>query len=177
MNLILLPGNSKKNKDWINQVEKCLGSIFAKTYIHNYQHWEDENESNNIDFELELENLVEATKDMDGYVVFAKSAGVLLALLGIKRGLLNPANCVFVGLAYSYGEKRGLDLDELFDSYFIPTLFIQKTFDPAIHFEELREFLMESNVRNYELVEIPGDDHHYENIAEIKDLIKVFLYE
>ena len=48
---------------------------------------------------------------------------------------------------------------------------MQKTEDPAMHVSPLKILLRELQGNNYILKEIPGNDHHYENIKQIKEMI------
>lgn len=95
MHLILLPGNSSKNKTWIQEVESDLGELFNSTYIHYYMHWEIGDGNSLMNFDMELERLAGVVKENPDYVIFAKSAGVILALRGICEGILSPKRCFF----------------------------------------------------------------------------------
>jgi hypothetical protein len=49
-----------------------------------------------IDIDHEFEELSKTVQGMDEYVIFAKSAGTILASKGIVAGVLNPVSNVFV---------------------------------------------------------------------------------
>jgi hypothetical protein len=165
MNLLLLPGNSKQNKVWIDGVESELKSSFDNTMVHYYDHWWSEDPDAIIDMEIELNRLDSTTESFGKYALFAKSAGALLALYGIYEGTLTPEVCVFVGTAINWGRKEGFEVDDWLANYSIPTLFIQKSFDPAISARGLSDLLQDREVQNYSLLEIPGDDHTYSDIV------------
>lgn len=174
MNLILLPGNDKLNKSWIDSVDRQLSLMFKETAVHYYDHWwaSDEQE---IDLAVELDKLAATVEQYDSYVIFANSAGVLLALYGIYEGVLNPEVCVFVGSAFSWGYARGFDIDNWLINYSIPTLFIQKTDDPANSFADIQQIILDKNVTNFSLKEIPGNDHYYSDIDQLQELLEGFV--
>jgi hypothetical protein len=175
MELILLGGNSKLNKGWIEEVEKTLSDIFDSTHFHYYRHWENE-EDKDINLAYELEKLAEYIQGKNDYVIFAKSAGTLLTLKGIFEGKIQPNACIFTGLAFTWAKHKKWDLDNWLENYNIPTLFIQKTNDPAISYQDLKQELGNHHVINHIAQEIPGDDHHYENVGELKVHIQKFLH-
>jgi hypothetical protein len=174
MNLILLPGNDKNNKAWIDSVDTELSPYFDRTAIHYYDHWWS-SDAGEIDLEIELDKLAATVEQFDTYVIFAKSAGVLLALYGIYEGVLDPELCIFVGSAIPWGYDRGFDLDNWLINYSIPTLFIQKTADPALSFTDLNTILLDKNISGFSLKEIPGNDHYYEDVAQIRQLVEGFV--
>jgi hypothetical protein len=176
MHLVLLAGNSKLNKEWIEDVESSVKELFDSTYIHYYKHWDDEN-AKLLDFDLELSRLQKELEGKEDYVIFAKSAGALLTLRGISEGILNPSKCVFAGVAVNWGLSKGLPVDTWLEAVHVPSLFIQKTDDPAISFEELREFIRAKGVENFTMIEQEGDDHHYGDLELLKKEMRDFLKE
>ncbi len=174
MNLILLPGNDKSNKAWIDSIDTVFSPSFKQTAIHYYDHWWS-SDAGEIDLEVELDKLAATVEQFDTYVVFAKSAGVLLALYGIYEGVLDPEVCIFVGSAVNWGYERGYDLDNWLINYSVPTLFIQKSQDPAISAPDLKNLLMDKNVQRYSLQEIEGNDHYYDDIDQLRQLMEGFV--
>jgi hypothetical protein len=172
-NLILLGGNSPEHKSWIYEVETELGDLFERTYIHVYKHWEENKPL--IDLEYEVQKLGDTVKELKNYVVFAKSAGCLVALKAVKDELLHPDKCVFVGLPFTWGEKNGYKCENWLKDYNVPTMFIQKSLDPADSFEKVKDLVTSHNVSNYDLREVPGDTHHYEDLTLLRELILSFL--
>lgn len=55
MNLLLFPGNSESNKEWIKQVASELSELFEELHIQKYSHWKTEEEL--IDFSKELKKV------------------------------------------------------------------------------------------------------------------------
>lgn len=171
MNLILLPGNNKSNKEWIQKIEVELKDLFDSTLIQYYDHWKDNKPI--IDLDLELNELVKNNNAVD--VVFAKSAGILLALKAIKNHLIKPKKCIFVGFPINWARINNFDIDIWLENYQIPTMFIQNSEDPAFSFKDLREFLYKKALKNYDIVELPGNSHDYNDISKLRKLIVTFL--
>ncbi len=170
MNLILLPGNSKSDKVWVDRVDGAFQGIFPHTAVLYYDHWWNGDEESEIDLDAELLKLTATVQEFDKYVIFAKSAGVLLTLYGIFEGVLDPEVCIFVGTPVLWGKERGYDIDNWLTNYHVPTLFIQQESDPAMSAKDLDELLISKNVIDYRLHEIPGNDHKYDDVEKLKEL-------
>ncbi len=171
MDLILLPGNSKNNEKWIEEIAQILSEYFDSCEILKYRHWKTGGEL--LNFETELDKLREFIKKSKNYALFAKSAGVILALKAIKSGA-KPKKCVFLGAPILWAKEAGIEVESLFSNN-ISTLFIQQTGDPVISFLELKRFLECSSMKNYKIVEVRGDDHHYAEIRKIREIVLKFL--
>jgi len=130
-----------------------------------YSHWDSEH--NNFNFELESENLIKKMENGKNFIVFAKSVGAILALRTIHNKKLTPKACIFVGSAVRWARETQKGIDSWLQGYSIPTLFIQKTSDPAISFEDLKKTLTLSKAKNYKLLQLPGDNHDYEDIEPL----------
>ncbi len=168
MKLILLPGNSPKNKPWIDKVTKSLSGKFQSTYTQYYDHWNQD--IGYIDFDKETEKLLKNIKGDERYIVFAKSVGIMLTLKAISNKKINPLMCIFVGTPTT-AEK----LDEFFKDYTIPTLFIQQENDPLTSFDKLAEKVSNLDLDNAIVKEIEGNDHKYKNIEELSELVTKFV--
>ena len=168
MELILLAGNSKLNKEWIEKMGDDLRDLFSSTKIQYYDHWN--TEKSLIDFDLEIKKLSTTLQNVKEYCIFAKSAGILLALKYIKSSLIKPKNCIFVGMPINWSRANNFDIDSFIENHSIPTLFIQKKKDTAFSSEELKEFLKQKNVKNHQFVEVEGEDHDYGDV-DIKKII------
>ncbi len=167
MNLILLGGNNIGNKKWIHGMENLFKPYFA-THTLNYKHWETGDEWVNPD--REMKRLAEISEKMGDYIIFSRSAGTMITLMGISKGLINPNRCIFVGISIKWSEYFDPDYDKWLKNFTTPSLIIQKSKDPAISTEKLQSFLAEKNFANYKLKELPGEDHYYGNIEELRDL-------
>lgn len=176
MDLLLFGGNSARNKDWINLVERKLSSEFTSANVCVYEHWKIGDEF--INLEKELARLPSLTKNLGEYVIFAKSIGTILSMMAIQKGILNPKKCVYVGLPIRFVEQdKEIDLEKLILDNSAPSLFIQNTADPTAPFMELENFIKDiPNTMNY-LKELPGDTHNYDDLESMKDLVKSFVFE
>lgn len=173
MNLLLLSGESILNKAWIENVAQTLKPLFAQVTILYYDHWQ--TGQGTIDLEKEYSKLISVAKDFGDYVIFAKSIGTVLAVRGIYEHKLNPVKCVFVGPAFLMGESTITGFQNWIEGYSLPTLFVTKTNDPVAPASQLRDLLEKYHVQNFQFVEIPGDNHKYENIEELESLVTAFL--
>ncbi len=172
MKLILLAGNSVVNRDWIEEVSAAVQDSF-ETIIHYYRHWETGDEM--IDLDYELAALLKDLPEEEDYCIFAKSAGSILTMRGVFEGVLHPEKCVFAGMAINWAKGKDLPIDQWLDAFTPPTLCIQKTNDPACSVEDLKALKEKYSMENLSIREITGEDHHYENVAQLKELIESHL--
>ena len=166
MNFIFIPGNSKQNKSWIKQVKDEFSELYDKAEILEYNHWE--TGENILDFEEESQKLLKICENFGPFNILAKSAGCLIALKLISEGKIKPEECLFIGFPLGFGRSLGLNIDLMLKNCKVPILFIQKTQDPVMHSKELKKYLTALGMTNYELKEIPGSEHHYEDIDLLK---------
>jgi hypothetical protein len=173
MELILLPGNSINNKEWIEKIESDLKEFFDKTYVSYYKHWETGSEI--IDMNYELEKLTKHIGKKRNYIILAKSVGAVLTIRGIKEGKLKPKKCIFFGTPILFCRKYGIPIDFFIENYSTETMFIQNTKDPFFSADELRKFLKDKNVKNHSIIEFNGETHNYDEFFQIKKLVKSFV--
>ncbi|MGI5841449.1 MAG: hypothetical protein ACOX6N_04500 [Patescibacteria group bacterium] len=171
MNLILLGGNSIDNKKWIEAVEICLKPLFQSTIIIDYDHWQTGEWMINLD--KEKEKLALTAKNYDQYMIFAKSAGSLVAIKAIYEKLISPQKCVFAGIPLNWAKKSNFDIDTWYKDYSISTLAIQHTNDPLASSKELSDFLNQLTT-TVKIEELPGDTHDYNELDTIKRLVSGF---
>lgn len=170
MELFLLGGNSKENKEWIEIVSEYLRDDFHKCNILYYEHW-DKPEKNLIDLDYESRRLVELVKNKKDYVIFAKSAGVIVTLKALSKDI-HPMKCIFAGTPLHWARMMNLNLDEVFNSSITaPIIFIQNLNDPSAGFDELRAFLNQKNFPIKKIIPLPGDTHDYMDIVALKNEI------
>lgn len=174
MNLIILPGNSKEyNEDWLNDWATELENMFDSVTKHVFEHWKTGGEM--IDYDVEVKKLVEETKNIgEEYVIFAKSAGTITTVKAVTEEKISPQKCVFTGSPWSHLAKD-IGGEKNISKYKIPTLFIQQTDDMFYKYAELEKLLEDHELGEYELVEIPGSNHAYDN-EEIKQMISDFIF-
>lgn len=172
MNLVLLGGNSVVNKQWLSDFSSVLKPNFESTYTHHYRHWEAGAEF--IDLNFELQALSVAINPKQPYVVVAKSAGVLVTLKGVAEKVLTPHKCIFIGTPVHWAKEHNFAIDAWLSNYLLPTLFIQQSHDPAMSFGDLKQYLDQENIKNCQLIELPGDDHVYGNFDQLKKRVIAF---
>jgi hypothetical protein len=175
MDIVLLPGNDRSHKTWVDALDLEVRPMFTRTIVHYYDHWWKEGEELLLDIDSELERLSIELEQSDRYMVFAKSAGVALALYGMYEGMLDPEVCVFAGTPVPWARERGFALDTWFVNYSVPSLFIQQKEDPAFSAIALEAYLTEKNVSNHFFRAIEGSDHLYRNTDELIELMKEFV--
>ncbi|MBI4836722.1 MAG: hypothetical protein HY817_05710 [Candidatus Abawacabacteria bacterium] len=169
MKALLLPGNNRlANEVWIETIAGFLRTSSYQPLIHRYHHWD--NNAHTIDLTLETNLLPKGSFDF----IFAKSAGVLLALIVINAGTIKVKKCCFVGTPLHFAFKVEVDMSALLRNYHVPTLFLQKTADPAASHQELFSLLNEPNLEQVVLKELPGDSHDY-TLAELQAYLTNFL--
>lgn len=175
MDLILLPGNDPKNKNWIEWVSKSVEEKYDRRIVQYYDHW---SSGGDINPEKELETLAKTAAELElslenrggpkeGYAIFGKSAGVILALAAIVKGIIAPKKCIFVGSAIGFGKRLGYPVEQWlkdFSQKKIPTTFIQQEHDPAIAANDLETLLQQIGFSDYQLVKVPGGDHAYTDL-------------
>lgn len=177
--IILLPGNSPLNKEWIYEIDTLLKSKGVETFVLEYAHWE--TGENMINFNDELSRLKAALPE--GFMkasVIAKSAGVVLTGQAIKTGLLVPKSCIFIGTPVTWTKKIKITPTSWIKGHSIPTLFVSKPLDPAYHFNKMLPFLEENAVGNYETWRYyskgePEDNHHYANVPLLVEKALAFI--
>ena len=169
--LLILSGNSKANILWLKNMRKNYIRDYEVLDI-SYEHWKKEG---SIDFDIELNNLERITKDIKDYYIVAKSAGSILALMGITQQIINPKCLVILGLPLKYIQERNISTKDLINRANNKTkiFVIQQKNDPMGSFEEVKEELPV----NIKILEIPGDDHVYENMDGIKLFVDKFINE
>jgi len=174
MEYIFLPGNSAKNRVWIDSLANQFNKD-SKEIIH-YSHWESGEED--INFELEL-NKLRKLNIKDDCIAVCKSAGSYLSYIANKENVLNIKKYIFIGFPYSWLEMKGIDPIEMLKEIDKEVLIIQKSKDPAIPFEKLK-IIIEKNVINAKMIEYtregePLNNHSYEDIEYLKEIIYSFV--
>lgn len=174
MQLLLLGGYSPHNKPWIHEVGRVLAPLVDRSIVHNYAHWDS---GGKMDMEAELSAISAEAHELQDYVVFVKSIGIVLTVEAINRGLLAPKACVFAGLPIGAVVERGEAFDMQLADLNCPVTFVQNTNDPVSSFEDVRTYVQRVHPANYTLVELPGNTHDYTDLDEIKSLIDKALNE
>lgn len=174
--LIILPGNSARNKEWGEAVAAEYGQLFDQVYAQDYQHWREGRPT--LDFAVELASLrkfVSAAGPDTEFYVFAKSAGTLLTLLAAKERLLVPQGCVFFGLPLDWAEHdvfKG-DWSPLAD-FTVPTLAFHNDHDPIADCDFVKDVLA-NHASLIRLVVTKGDTHDYLDFPEYRTALHEFF--
>lgn len=169
MNVILLPGNSRRNKTWIDTVANNIRDIFDKVVIQEYSHWDSGNQF--IDFDTEIEKLVQYAQGNEPFVIFAKSAGAVLALRAIEKKKIEPKALVISGLPLDLIKDNHIPVDHWLHSVSIPITIIQNDQDPVGSYEQLSEFIRPLNNTNIAIVSYPGSTHDYNDLDHIQGIL------
>ncbi len=172
MKLVVLPGNSKSNKDWSQKTADAFSELFPDQYIQAYTHWDEGKEI--IDFDVEARKLKENVRE-DEFSIIAKSAGAMLAIYSISKGLIKPVKCVFLGLPILWAKEHNFNLKDWFQKFNIQTVVIQNSNDPVTSYSELKKFVDDDLHHTLTLIETEGVDHKYDDQEKIRKLISNFL--
>ena len=174
--LIILSGNSLKNKGWGELMLAEYGLRFDTAFMLDYDHWT--SGESNINFTTEEAKLSAYVSTLPPYaeiVIFAKSAGSLLAFTAIAHGVLKPIKCVFFGIPFD------MAADNLFknnwgavDTFTIPAIALHNTDDPTTSYEVTKQTLIEHNP-GITLIETGESDHWYGDIITYNRTIIPFL--
>ena len=178
MKILLLPGNSVENRDWIREITESLDDPFDEIITHEYDHWKKDRPA--INFELELDHLQNKISQTDEYVIFAKSAGCILALLAIEKEIIQANSMIFVAIPFAWSRAKQYPLGEYLANLSIPKLFIAKAKDFLCEFEKLNAYLQKNDVKNFktELYDVkgePNDNHHYADTKVLKKMVLKFV--
>lgn len=169
MNLLLLSGASVRNKKWIEEVEDSCKSHFDKTYVQNYQHWD--NQEMDFSLEIELNELRKLSFVNESYIVFAKSAGSILACSAISQGMLHPNRCIFAGFPLEMVKNYNLPADAWLSSVKNPMILLQNEFDPLGSYIEVASYITKVNNANITIHKLPGNTHDYKDIPKLKEFL------
>ena len=170
--VILLGGNSKSNKTWVDGMRENLRSGF-NIVVHEYSHWE--NAGHDIDFNVELARLKKLIKhnNIKSYSIVAKSAGLLLSLIGVRSKALSPVSIVGFGLPLEYAQYREIVPTLIMAD--IPrrcrVLFVQGTRDPQGSADRVRQVIP----KNVLLAQIRSDNHAYDNFKKMSQYARTFM--
>lgn len=174
--LIILGGNSAKNKKWSEAMAEYYGSLADETYVQEYDHWTSGAETINFDIEAEkLRTVVLEDTDAE-YTIFAKSFGSILALLSVYKGYITPKQCIFFGMPFSVVEEQNLfDSNWSFVSeYSVPAIAFHNINDPVAKFDVTSAKIAELKP-SIQLIALEGDTHAYDVSSAYEDKIKEFL--
>jgi hypothetical protein len=174
--LIILSGNSLKNKTWGELILAEYGPQFDSVFMLDYDHWTSGEAS--INFETEegkLATHVATLPEGIEIILFAKSAGSLLAFIAIAHGVITPTKCIFFGIPFDMAAENILkDNWGDIETFSIPALAFHNTNDPTTSYAFTRDTLTE-HASAITLVETGESDHWYGDILTYNRTIIPFL--
>lgn len=176
MDVLILGGNSPHNREWVGHIKTTLAPLFQTVATHDYAHWA--STGSTIDFEHELRAVQREIRGLGEYVVFAKSAGVLLCLKGMAENIIKPEKVIFLGTPLNFVRQHGLDheLEGWLKKVTEPMLVIQNAHDPVASAGELDRYL--KSVVPPSLItfaELPSETHDYVDYPQLHQLTSDFV--
>lgn len=168
-NILILGGNSKNNISWIKEVNETFKNDYEVMDVY-YDHWKNDSE---IDFDIELKKLEKMLCNTNDYYIVAKSIGSIISLMGIEKNIIKPKGIIILGFPITFLKEQNFNYEPLIESAIKETkiLIIQQQNDPLGKYSEVRNELQ--NI--IKVVEVPGDDHSYNDIKSIKQLTDEFI--
>jgi len=156
LNLLILPGNSARHKQWLRDAQTALAPFFDTILVLEYRHWESSDNKTNLEYEVNAaKELVSGWKE---YVVLAKSIGTVIATVAHQEGKLAAESYVFLGLPLPLIKD---------DAGFYPQLqalqnviIFQNSHDPFGSSNAVGEYIA-SGKANMAVIEVPGSTHDY----------------
>ena len=159
MNILLLPGAGAKNEKWIEEVSRAYEPYYDEVRVLHYLHWN--NKDLDFDLEQELNRLAKKVVGLEPYVVFAKSAGCILACAAIAKELIHPKACLFAGLPLAIIQNHNLPIYRWLAESKCGITFMQNENDPLGIYEDVRYFVSKLPKKNTQIYKLPGDTHDY----------------
>ncbi len=160
--LIVLPGNSLKNKAWGELILEHYAPQYDSSYMLAYDHWE--SGEPNINFtkeEAKLQAHVESLSPDTEIILFAKSAGSLLGLLAIHNNVIKPVQVVFFGMPLDLAANNLFkDSWEPLSELKIPAIAFHNEADPTTSYEFTKSMLTTYNP-NIQFITTHESDHWY----------------
>lgn len=166
MNALLLPGNSSRHGEWVEELKDALSPQFQTVTTQHYRHWQKAEDWADIEYEMGVAD--EKARDLQPYVIVAKSIGTVIAARGVANGMLYPEKIVLLGVPV----KGGAQADEFARTLKhipIPVVIVQNSADPLGSFIEVRG-AFEDISDGLSFVELPGETHDYLDFEAIAKL-------
>lgn len=161
--LIILPGNSVKNRKWGEAVAEHYSEQFDETFMLIYDHWETGEET--MEFSKEVKKIEKQVNDWPNstdITIIAKSSGALLALLAIKQGVVAPVRCVFFGIPFDLASQTVFKNNwSSLQDFSIPTIAFHNDDDPVADYTFTKKTIEEKGSNNIKLITTHGNDHGY----------------
>jgi hypothetical protein len=162
--LIVLPGNSARNKEWGERMLSHYAEHFDSLYLQEYDHWESGADMDMVAEEAKLRTHIEALEKDTQVFVLAKSAGSILCIGTVQAGFLNPVYCAFFGIPFEWAvtDVFGGNWGAV-ESYNIPTTAFHNVNDPVATYAYTKAVISD-RMQKVSLVTAEGSDHNYDDI-------------
>lgn len=175
MNLVVLPGCLSLNSIWEKEIIQGYNKDFDKIILHRFSTCAGEF-CEGINLDKEVENLNKLISNLKGdYVIFARRIGSLTVLKTIFEKGIKPKKCVFLGIPVSWALINNFHIDDWFNDFEIPSLFIQRKVDPVFYFNNLGDYLRKNQVLNSSLIEIDSTDKDFDDTQTYKNMVMDYL--
>ena len=175
--LIILPGNSLKNRAWGESVLEHYAPQFDSAHMLNYSHWESGDK--NINFLIEQNKLLAHAATLPTgteIIIFAKSAGSLLAFKAVGAGAITPTKCIFFGIPFDLAAADIFkDAWDVVDTFLLPTLAFHNVEDPTTSYEFTKTTL-DSHAPAVTFITTHEANHWYGDFVKYDEHILPFLH-
>ncbi len=175
--LLILPGNSQRNKAWGEACAQYFLDWFDVVYVQNYNHWSTGEQR--IDFEAEIEKIEITVDDNQNeagdWYVFAKSVGSLLALEAFADGAIDPKKAVLFGMPLDMAAKDIYAEDwSALQEFTVPSMAFHNIDDPTTS-HDFTVAKLQQYGSYFTIVSTEGDTHDYLDFNDYESYIKDFL--
>lgn len=167
MNALLLPGNSSRHGEWVENLRFAMAAHFQSTETQHYRHWHTDEENADIEYEIGV-----AQSKMSGLepcIIIAKSIGAAISLKGAADGRLKPEKLILLGVPIN-GTVPGELFAKWLGEISLPIVIVQNTGDPLGSFADVRALFADKG-DNISFLELPGETHDYLDFEAISKLI------
>lgn len=163
--LLVLSGNNLKNKAWGELMAATYGSQFDSVHMVEYDHWvSGEPNINFVGEEAKIREHVATVPAETEIVLFAKSAGSLLAFLAIAHGAVTPTRCVFFGIPFDLAATELFKDDwSTVADFTLPAIAFHNVEDPTTSYEFTKNILA-THSPHIALITTHEADHWYGDV-------------
>ncbi|OGM11485.1 hypothetical protein A2Z22_00345 [Candidatus Woesebacteria bacterium RBG_16_34_12] len=161
MQILILPGYSEHNREWIKEIDARLKTKYD-VLIHEWSHWE--NSSTLFRLKYEINQILNKVRDKEKVNIIAKSVGtrVLMNLIMDKDFLSKINKVIMCGIPTRFENEttRILYKDSL--SLLSPSQFLilQNDKDPLAKFSYVNKYIKSINPE-FRILKMPRNDHNY----------------
>jgi hypothetical protein len=166
MQILGLAGRKESTEAQMRNLLSIIDLGQSRVSLQQYGFWDNEADSPNPDVLPEAEIAAKSGAEL----VVAKSFGTLVTLVANERYGFKPAKCVFIATPLRrYEAENRVSLLEGFAMH-TPILFIQQTDDFNGKFSALESVV--GKYKHCTVIEVPGNDHVYGDVKELKRRIE-----